>query len=491
MVWARRMFFALILLLMACPVSAAVERFSDDKGVIHITNQGGEKPRSEERTQKAAPAPRRSPRVPVAPPAQEAEQPKPTEPEEPAKPNSYLTVRKGVIRITNVADRQGCLAQAGPPAPQVAPERPAPPEGQAEPPTPPVIPAALAALPANPAPMPITAQNPVSTYKDRQGVVHISNAAPARRFANSMVAGWSSPPAGQTASAIRKSEHLRPRLARQAEPDVPIQRVAFTAPESDDGLPGVQPFLANAPAPPSRADAKVRRFRDAKGVLHIVGRGSARGNHLQAPPVPAGGMMAYPPFPSAGRLRGTYPDRAPGASPPAWQEPTILVRKNKQGKLVIGNAPAKPLLSVMDKEEVRRRLEPLLVEASFVSGLPVSLLEAVIKVESDFQPAAVSPKGAQGLMQLMPGTAKFLRVEDPFCPRENILGGARYLRLLLDFFGQSLPLALAAYNAGFQRVIDSGFQVPDIKETQEFVSKVMGHFHLRQKQRYYDRRLIL
>jgi len=131
------------------------------------------------------------------------------------------------------------------------------------------------------------------------------------------------------------------------------------------------------------------------------------------------------------------------------------------------------------------------VEAAHLFGLPVSLIEAVIKVESDFQTAAVSPKGATGLMQLMPGTARFLGVEDPFCPRENILGGCRYLRLLLDFFGQSLPLALAAYNAGFQRVIDSSCQVPDIKETQDFVTKVMGNYYLREKLRYYNQRLIL
>jgi soluble lytic murein transglycosylase-like protein len=132
----------------------------------------------------------------------------------------------------------------------------------------------------------------------------------------------------------------------------------------------------------------------------------------------------------------------------------------------------------------------MLMEAAFLYGLPVSLIEAVIKVESNFQPAAVSPKGAMGLMQLMPGTAKFLGVENAFSPRENILGGTRYLRLLLDFFGQSLPLALAAYNAGFQRVIDAGCQVPNLKETQDFVTKVMGHYHLREKQRL-PQRLIL
>ncbi len=203
--------------------------------------------------------------------------------------------------------------------------------------------------------------------------------------------------------------------------------------------------------------------------------------------------MARPrlPFPVARGLRETYPgSKLSGLIPPGRLESTILVRKNKQGALVIGNVPARPFLN-MDKEEVRCRLEPILMEAAWLTGLPVSLIEAVITVESNFQPAAVSPKGAMGLMQLMPGTAEFLRVEDPFCPRENVLGGARYLRLLLDFFGQSLPLALAAYNAGFQRVIDAGYQIPAIQETQDFVTQVMGQFYFREKQRYYTKRLLL
>ena len=105
----------------------------------------------------------------------------------------------------------------------------------------------------------------------------------------------------------------------------------------------------------------------------------------------------------------------------------------------------------------------------------------MIKVESNFTTRAVSPKGAMGLMQLMPGTAAFLGVQEPFNPRENILGGCRYLRLLLDLFGGSVPLALAGYNAGYQRVVNCGYRVPDIKETQEFLTQVMGWYLAEEK----------
>ena len=128
-----------------------------------------------------------------------------------------------------------------------------------------------------------------------------------------------------------------------------------------------------------------------------------------------------------------------------------------------------------------RALEPLIAEAALAHRLPATLVRAVVKVESDFCSWAVSPKGAMGLMQLMPGTATFLGVQEPFNPRDNLQGGCRYLRLLVDYFGGSVPLALAAYNAGFQRVVNCGFQVPAIKETQDFVTQVMGRYLAEEK----------
>ncbi len=104
-------------------------------------------------------------------------------------------------------------------------------------------------------------------------------------------------------------------------------------------------------------------------------------------------------------------------------------------------------------------------------GVDPRLVDAVIAVESAGNPSAVSSKGAQGLMQLMPATAVLLGVHDPFNPRQNIDGGVRHLRGLLDSFGD-LPLALAAYNAGAEPV-RSFRGVPPYQETQEYVRKIL------------------
>jgi hypothetical protein len=105
--------------------------------------------------------------------------------------------------------------------------------------------------------------------------------------------------------------------------------------------------------------------------------------------------------------------------------------------------------------------------------VPESLVAAVISVESEFNPRAVSSRGALGLMQLMPTTAALLGVRDAFDPRENVDAGARHLRDLLDRFANDVSLALAAYNAGAQAVIRHG-GVPPYPETRAFIARVLG-----------------
>lgn len=104
-------------------------------------------------------------------------------------------------------------------------------------------------------------------------------------------------------------------------------------------------------------------------------------------------------------------------------------------------------------------------------GVPEELVSAVIRVESGFNPRAVSVKGARGLMQLMPTTAAVLGVRDSFDPMENIEGGVRHLRGLLERFGNNVPLAVAAYNAGEHAVLRHG-GIPPYAETRDYVRRV-------------------
>lgn len=114
-------------------------------------------------------------------------------------------------------------------------------------------------------------------------------------------------------------------------------------------------------------------------------------------------------------------------------------------------------------------------EASDRYGVPERLVQAVIRAESAFNPKAVSVKGAQGLMQLMPETASALGVRNSFDPQQNINGGVRHLRGLIDRFGNDLPLALAAYNAGEKAVL-SYRGIPPYQETRDYVARVLHHY---------------
>jgi len=124
----------------------------------------------------------------------------------------------------------------------------------------------------------------------------------------------------------------------------------------------------------------------------------------------------------------------------------------------------------------QRPFNEAISEASRRSGVDAALLHAVISVESGYRDGAVSPKGASGLMQLMPATARRYGLTSLLDPAGNIQAGARYLRDLLAMFDNDLELALAAYNAGENAVIRHGRRIPPYAETRRYVPLVLAHY---------------
>jgi len=154
---------------------------------------------------------------------------------------------------------------------------------------------------------------------------------------------------------------------------------------------------------------------------------------------------------------------------------------DENGVMHITNLPTSPDYKLWIKERrviIRAGIDmtkygPLIQKASDKYKVDYSLVKAVIKAESNFNHKAVSPKGAQGLMQLMPKTASTLQVKDSFEPESNIEGGVKYLRYLMNVYNGHLPLALAAYNAGEKAVARYG-GIPPYAETQGYVRRVLA-----------------
>ena len=168
-----------------------------------------------------------------------------------------------------------------------------------------------------------------------------------------------------------------------------------------------------------------------------------------------------------------------------WTGPAlgaIYYQIDEHGVAHFTNAPTTPAYRLLEPGPLpsRSRLAPASVEQlieAFAAehGLDSALIKAVIKTESNFNPRAVSRKGAQGLMQLMPATIGRLSVGDAFDPHENIGAGVRYLRQFLDQFEGDLTLALAAYNAGENAVLRYR-GVPPYPETRDYVRRVQSHY---------------
>nr|WP_245983344.1 lytic transglycosylase domain-containing protein [Trinickia fusca] len=183
-----------------------------------------------------------------------------------------------------------------------------------------------------------------------------------------------------------------------------------------------------------------------------------------------------------------------GAVLPGTALAQIFGGVDSNGAIVLTNMPGKPGLKVIVADHPpgepgakrtsrksagsaqRSLFADVIDEASRSFRVQSELLRAVIDVESGYNPKAVSDKGALGLMQLMPDTARRFSEGDMLNPRDNVLAGARYLRFLLDLFKGDVELTLAAYSAGENAVIRAGYHIPPLPETRLYVPRVLARY---------------
>ena len=154
---------------------------------------------------------------------------------------------------------------------------------------------------------------------------------------------------------------------------------------------------------------------------------------------------------------------------PGEARPATQVARVEAAPVESATTPASPQISTEADGEVD--LDTYIKQVSAKYDVPADLVAAVIEAESARNPRAVSRRGARGLMQLMPKTAKRLGVDDPFDPRANIEAGVKHLRAMIDIFGNDLPRVLAAYNAGEVAVIKHR-GVPPYRETRAYVKRI-------------------
>jgi soluble lytic murein transglycosylase-like protein len=192
----------------------------------------------------------------------------------------------------------------------------------------------------------------------------------------------------------------------------------------------------------------------------------------QAPPQAPTGPAKLPP---GARSRSTKKSATVNAS--ALLAPSLAASALVQPTLM-SSASAADLTSLRGFTTGSAQVDGYLIDSGTKNGIDPLLLYSVMHQESSFKSHAVSPKGARGLMQLMPGTAMRFGVTNIFDPRQNIEGGARYLRFLADRFNGELSLILAGYNAGEGAVEKFGWRIPPYAETQEYVRRISRRYTL-------------
>jgi hypothetical protein len=454
-----------------------IESFTDSQGTLHITNSGTKQPdspanppspaaplhpsRLPRKAPSALPAREPAPRAQTPAPKPAAQTPVPQPGAAPAlpvpvnpRPGSRVTHPEGSDRVMPLAGRTG--NQAGPGA--AAETSTAHVQRVSWSPPQPLMPAS---------------QGKIVIRRDRQGVIQSTNVA--MDEAPLMAPAPAAPiPAVQTQA--RAPALILPAVQTVSCPELGPEVAAYLEAK----------LQCHSPV---WAGQTVRRFRDGQGVWHIVNAPAPDVQSPEGPLVASTGQIAVPAAAHDPPVTSTPPAMAwgPGlVKPPSGSAPMVVAQRDRRGVVHIFTHTSAEVMSYRNSPvnflgRVSPALQSCIIEAAELYRLPIPLVLALIRQESNFSHQAVSPKGAMGLMQLMPGTAASLGVRDPFDPRENILAGCRYFRQLLDYFQGNVPLALAGYNAGYHRVISAGYQVPAIKETREFVTQVMGLYCLLEK----------
>lgn len=504
MAWGKCLIISLGLMLLTHVAHARyIESFTDSQGTLHITNIGPKQPGSPTNPSSSA-APLHSGslpgKAPIALPARELvpeAQPPAPEPEAQApdpipetapdgpvpvdpQTGSRVTHPEGSGGVMPVADRTG--KKEGPGA-------------AAETHVPPLKRVSW----SPPQPERAVPNGKITVHRDRHGVIHITNVP--------LEDEGPAAPGSPTPAVQKRGPPLAGALPVVQMVSYPVAAPAVVqrqASPSDAALPAVQPVSCPELGPevagyleaklrahsPALTGNTIQRYKDHRGVWHISNEPSPDLQLSEAPLAAAAGKIPAPASARGSPATPTPPAMAWGPGlvrpPPGPPDQRVVARRDHRGVLhVFTRASAEFMLDRDSPMYFLGRVSPALqaciIEAAQLYRLPISLILALIRKESNFVHQAVSPKGAMGLMQLMPGTAASLGVRDPFDPRENILAGCRYFRFLLDYFQGNVPLALAGYNAGHHRVISAGFQVPAIKETQEFVTQVMGLYYLLEK----------
>jgi len=155
---------------------------------------------------------------------------------------------------------------------------------------------------------------------------------------------------------------------------------------------------------------------------------------------------------------------------------TNMIPVGKKFKIIVPDQNATALVPDRDINWDNSNYDTLIMRHSTMHGVDPLLVKAVMKAESNFNPYARSPKGAQGLMQLMPDTARLMMVDNPYDPDDNIKGGTKYLKFLDEMFQGDMELMLAGYNAGPNRVLEHNMKVPPIEETKTFIKRVKEYY---------------